>query len=106
MKDKVSHDPTVLPEIRRRLREAKAEGREVGVILLDIGYLRSFVMATKPSKLEQLENYFRGEADAPEVNLRKVPVAHLTIPSDDPVVLVDGRITIESKGDPDEAPIV
>lgn len=106
---KISHNPTVLPEIRRFLKDAKAEGKQVCHIMLDDEYFKGFVMATKPSAHDQLRDYFSGLADAPTTHLRKIPVMHLTIPTDseDPIVIIEGRPTLDHEfDDTDEAPIV
>ena len=101
------HNPIVLPEIRRHLREAKEEGKDVDSITLSDKYFKAYVLATKPSAREQLEDYFRGLASAPDVSHRKIPVLHQVLPTDgDDVVLGEGKLFLFDVDDSGEAPIV
>jgi cell division protein FtsN len=104
----IRHDPSVLPKVRKSLKDAKEDGKEVRHIMLSDDYFKGFVMATKPSANEQLEDYFRGLVEAPKVYLRKIPVMHLAIPTDeqDPIVIIEGRPILDHEiDDTDEAPI-
>lgn len=105
----IKHNPSILPRVRKSLKDAKEAGKSVKRIVLDDTHFKGFVLATKPSAHEQLEDYFRGVSEAPSVHLRKIPVCHMTIPADEtePIQIVEGTPTVDDEfDDSDEAPIV